>query len=365
MTIGYFAPLPPAPTGVADYAEALLGALRRLGKVEVSSTRADARLYHLGNNQLHRAIYQRALAEPGVIVLHDALLQHLLLGMLNEARYIEEFVYNYGEWSRDLAGELWRARARSAADARYFEYPMLRRVVEASRAVIVHNPAAARRVREHVPDARLAEIPHLFVPPEAPPAMEVARLRERLGITPRTCLFGVFGHLRESKRLPSVLRALDRARRRGAEVALLVAGDFASSDLARAIEPLLAVSGVVRVPYLPERSFWLHASAADVCLNLRHPSAGETSGIAIRLMGIGKLVVFTAGEEVAGIPEAACLRVDAGAAEEEMLTEYMIWLARFPEAAAEIGRRAARHIAEHHNLERVAAGYWRVIERSC
>lgn len=364
VTIGYFAPLPPAPTGVADYAEALLGALRRLGRVEVGSTRARARLYHLGNNHLHRDIYRRALAEPGVIVLHDAVLHHFLLGTLDERSYVEEFVYNYGEWSRELGRELWRSRARSAADPRYFDYPMLRRVVEASRAVIVHNPGGARRVREHVSGANVVEIPHLFVPPPALHAMEVARLRDRLGVAPRTCLFGVFGHLRESKRLPSILRALDRARRRGAGVALLVAGDFASPDLERAIEPLLGVSGVVRVRYLPERAFWLHAGAVDACLNLRYPSAGETSGIAVRLMGMGKPVVFTAGEEVASIPETACLKVDAGPAEEEMLADFMIWLARFPESAAEIGRRAARHIAGRHNLDRVAAEYRRVVEES-
>ena len=39
-----------------------------------------------------------------------------------------------------LAENLWSERARSAADRRYFEYPMLRRIVERSRAVIVHNP---------------------------------------------------------------------------------------------------------------------------------------------------------------------------------------------------------------------------------
>ena len=43
-----------------------------------------------------------------------------------------------------LAEELWQARAASGADHRYFQFPMLKRVAERSRAVIVHNPAAAR-----------------------------------------------------------------------------------------------------------------------------------------------------------------------------------------------------------------------------
>src|ERR1051326_3838763 len=143
-SIGFFSPLPPARTGVADYSAALLTALRRHGPVEPDNTRADVALYHIGNNHLHRAIYQRALERPGVIVLHDAVLQHFFLGILDRGPYIEEFVYNYGEWTRGLAGDLWKNRARSGADPRYFEYPMIKRIVTASRAVIVHNPAAAR-----------------------------------------------------------------------------------------------------------------------------------------------------------------------------------------------------------------------------
>src|ERR1700676_3310835 len=119
MTVGYFAPLPPAPTGVADYAAALLAELRKHGRVEIESD-AGIALYQIGNNHLHREIYQRALERPGVAVLHDAVLHHFFLGTLDEAAYIEEFVYNYGEWMRGLAEELWRHRARSAADPRYF-----------------------------------------------------------------------------------------------------------------------------------------------------------------------------------------------------------------------------------------------------
>ena len=154
MTAGFFSPLPPARTGVADYAAALLAELRRHGRVEVAPERCDVALYHLGNNGLHAEIYRRAIASPGVVVLHDAVLHHFFLGQLSEAAYIDEFVYNYGEWNRGLGRELWRARAGSASDDRYFRYPMLKRVAERSRAVVVHNPAAAAAVTEHAPAAR-------------------------------------------------------------------------------------------------------------------------------------------------------------------------------------------------------------------
>jgi glycosyltransferase involved in cell wall biosynthesis len=351
---GLFSPLPPAPTGVAGYSASLLRAMRRHGKVAVNG--AGPPLYHLGNNHLHREIYNRALRHPGLVVLHDAVLHHFLLGTLKEQDYVAEFAYNYGEWSAALARDLWNRRARSAGDPEYFRYPMLRRIAETSTGVVVHNPAAARMVREHAPKARIFEIPHLFDSPPEPAGAEVARLRERLGITPSATLFAVLGHLRESKRLGSVLRAFEAVRLDG-RASLLIAGDVVSSDYERSIAPLLQSPGVIRLPALPEREWWLHAHAVDVCINLRYPPAGETSGIAVRMMGIGKPVIVTAGNDMPG-----CVPVDRGPAESGMLAEMMRWLARFPDDALSLGDAARRHIRERHDPDRVARLYWNAIE---
>lgn len=362
MTVGFFSPLPPARSGIADYSATLLRALEPLGAVKVNSRDADVPLYHLGNNRLHDEIYGQALRKPGVAVLHDAVLHHFFLGCDNEREYVSEFIYNYGHWSEDLARELWRRRSRSAADPEYFRYPMIKRIVERSRAVIVHNPRAAALVHEHVRGATVHEIPHLFeLPADLPSASEAIRWRASLGVKPHTFLAGVFGHLRESKRLLALLRAFQRARA-SADIMLLVAGDLVSSDLARSVEPMLRDDpGILRVPYMDERQFWICASAVDACINLRYPMAGETSGIAIRLMGLGKTVLLSDGEETSRFPPATCVHVDPGQAEEEMLVEYLVWLARRPDDARNIGQRAAQHIRERHAPQRVAGLYWRAL----
>lgn len=358
MTVGFYSPMPPARTGVADYAAALLAGLREHGPVELAPRRCDAPLYHIGNNGLHAAIYERALEHPGVVVLHDAVLHHFLLGQLDETRYVEEFVFNYGEWNRSLARELWRGRAASGAERRYFDYPMLRRIAGRARAVVVHNPAAARMVREHAPEARVEEIPHLFAPPALPADAEMARYRQRIGVGPERFLFGVFGYLRESKRL---LAVLDAFRSIGGNASLLVAGEFVSTDLERAVAPLLGQAGVVRLPHLAEREFWTAASAVDACINLRYPGAGETSGIAIRLMGIGKPVMVTESEECSRFPEDACIRIAPGATERESLRQHMVLLTSMNEAARAIGQRGAGHIRSRHQVNGISERYWRLL----
>jgi glycosyltransferase involved in cell wall biosynthesis len=364
VTVGFYSPLPPARTGVADYSSALLDELRKRGGVEIaphSGKPYDVALYHLGNNALHAAIYRRAIAEPGVTVLHDAVLHHYLLGQLDAAPYVDEFVYNYGEWHRGLARELWRARSSSASDPRYFEYPMLRRILERSRAVIVHNPAAAETVKAHAPEAAVVEIPHLFADPPSVSNADATRYRQRIGVEPGAFLFGVFGYLRESKRVAQTVEAFLDLRREVPSAALLVAGEFASSDLKRAIASRMTSPGIVRLPYLAEREFWLAAHAVDACINLKYPGAGETSGIGIRLMGIGKAVLMTDEVECARYPEDSCIRIPAGAAERTSLLAHMRMLARMPCVAEEIGHRAAAYIGDRHRVDYVGDCYWKVL----
>ena len=155
------------------------------------------------------------------MVLHDAVLHHFLLGRLTKPPTSKSSCYNYGEWTRGLA-------ARVVARARQLGHrPALFRVSDAanawpetSRAVVVHNPAAAAMVRRHAPDTRVVEIPHLFEEPPLP--VSAAVLRWRAGawaFRAGAFLFGVFGYLRESKRLFSVLDAFASCARRRARLA--------------------------------------------------------------------------------------------------------------------------------------------------
>ena len=119
-----------------------------------------------------------------------------------------------------------------------------------------------------------------------------------------------------------------------------------------------------RLGHLSERDLLLAASATDCCLNLRYPAAGETSGIATRLMGMGKPVIMTAGPENEALPAAGCLRVAQGIAESRELFDCMALVTEFPQTAKDIGREGRRHILAHHSPEAVARQYRQVLSES-
>jgi glycosyltransferase involved in cell wall biosynthesis len=365
LTVGFFSPLPPVKSGIADYSALLLPELQKLGDVRVAPPKYDQGLYQIGNNSLHDRIYRLAIENPGVAVIHDAVLNHYFLSTMGQDEYIEEFAFNYGDWARAEARTLWNDRAASANDARYFDRPMLKRIAERSRAVIVHNAEARKRVLQHAPKARVVEIPHFFVAHSfaagpQPDEAEVLAFRGRAGY-----LFGVFGYMRESKRLYTVLKAFARLRRARPDVELLVAGEFHSSDLRSALAPHLASAGVRTCGYMSESQFLLASSAVDCCVNLRYPSAGETSGIGVRLMGMGKAVICSEGGENAALPDHTYLPVPGGIREETHLFEYMCLLAGNPQIGRQMGNRAAEFISRYHSMEAVTEQYWKILCGTC
>ena len=353
--------MPPARTGVADYSVALLTQLQKQTEIEIESITCDVPVYHIGNNQLHRSIYQRALRRPGVVVIHDAVLQHFYLGSFRKSEYIEEFIFNYGEFALHEAESLWLDRPLSAQDPRYFNRPMLRRVVSTASAVVVHNPAAAKAVREHAPLASICEISHLYEPGERPSDIRCTAFRDQIGAGQNGFVFAIFGFLRESKRLNTILKTFERLHRMQPQTRLVVAGEFVSQDLERSSAEKLKQPGICRLSHLSPEDLKLAAASVDCCLNLRYPTAGETSGIAIRLMGAGKPVIVTEGEEWDRFPAEALFRIPSGAAEPEALFQAMATLTLRPDLARYMGSLAANHIQRYHSLSAAGTAYWNLL----
>ena len=365
MIIGYHAPPAGSRSGVADYAETLRVALARFARIEPRAVAADVHLFHLGNNRIHEGDYARALATPGIVLLHDAVLHHFLLGTCTKEQYLGEWIYNYGAWKCDLGEELWRERARAHTDPRYFRFPMLRRIVERSLGVIVHNPGAAAIVRTANAGTPIEVIPHFCEIADPPDASVTAGFRQRLGIGQDVTLFAIFGYLREPKRVVQCIETFKKLHLARPKTALLLAGEVVSNDLARLLRNEPIHPAIFRAGHMSDRDFRIAAAAVDCCLNLRYPGVGETSGIAVRLMGQGKPVIVTDSAENADFPPQAVLRVSPGVAETAELFDHMSLVTEFPALAREIGSAARLHIRQHHSLDTVARRFWEVLCAAC
>ena len=365
MRVAQVSPLPPARTGVAEFAARIERELSSYSEVQSFSQAEpqrlrefDTRLYQIGNNPLHTGAYRAALQAPGVVELHAAVLHHFQLGSLGPESYVKEFCYCHGDWLEDLAKHLWKARSSSASEALYFRYGMTKRIVDSAERVIVHNPAALDMARESAPVPDFVEIPHYVDPPPSRSTAELAATKLRLEIPRGIVVFGCFGYHRPTKRLRSVLRALRNVK---AGWRFLVVGEFVSDDFEDALGSLLTDSRVVRIPYVSDEELWELASITDVCVNLRWPTAGETSGIAMKLLSLSKPVVITRGPEWDRFPAGTLAPIDPGEVEEDMLAECLDRLAADPDLRAAMGEAAGEHVRKHHAIDVVVPQYLRAL----
>ena len=151
MKVAYFSPLPPEKTGIADYSALLLPALRE--RLDVTAVRrgrkraprgTDLSLYHVGNNpDAHSWIVDALRRRPGVVVLHDFVLHHLVAGMTIGRRdghaYLDAMEREHGVVGRLLGHGVLDKRIPPLWEARPGDFPLAWFVLEHASGVIVHS----------------------------------------------------------------------------------------------------------------------------------------------------------------------------------------------------------------------------------
>ncbi len=356
--VASFSPLPPARTGVAHYASMLLPALRQYADVlEISDPRPptpDPRvnLYHLGNNPHHAWIYQEAMRTPGVVVLHDLVLHHLIVEMTlargDVGGYVAALEANHGE-----AGAAW-ARGRAAglhSEMGNFLMPASVDVANRSRAVIVHNRYAAGRLRSFGVTTPIHVVPHPFEPqPSARGRRDDVRARHGFAADDR--VIGLFGFLTSAKRAEVVLAAFARARASERRLRLLIVGEPAPNVDVDALRG----DGITFTGYVPDEEFAACFAAVDRLVNLRYPSAGETSGTLIRAFEAGKLVAVSDYAQFAEFPDDCVVKIPFGDGEVASLSDFFVRELADPAAAQ------AAWLQENASMELTVRGYLAALE---
>ncbi len=392
MRLAWFSPLPPARSGIADYSAELLPHLAEHLELELfvdeglrveeslaarfpvrgdrafpalwEAGRYDAVLYHVGNNaDYHARIWEMLQRIPGIVVLHEAMLHHLVRGMTlakgDLEGYVEEMRYAYGRTGEALA----RRSVGTGIPLDVWSYPLFERVVDASLGLIVHNDCTGDRVRASRPGTRMVKIPHHLSLREledlegGAEALTPARARAALGIAAEAFVVASFGFITPAKRLEVALAAFARLRREVPEAIYLLVGEVSPHyDFAAVLAPELA-AGVTVVGRTELDRFLLHMLAADLTINLRYPSAGETSGTLIRLLGMGKPVIVSHTGAFSEIPDDCCAKIDLDETEEELLAAVLLRLATDEPLRRRMGENARLHLATHHTLEGSARAY--------
>jgi glycosyltransferase involved in cell wall biosynthesis len=319
-------------------------------------------LYQMGNNRYHAAVRELALRLPGVLTLHDVVLHHLLLDItLGEDEflpYLDRLAHDHG-WIGEAAAMVKRWHAYG--DAPVFFLPAHRRILLSQRGVLVHSAWAAGIVREGCPEVPVRAIPMgVPLPPAAdtPAAIAAGReLRLRLGLSLDAPVLGSFGFQTPIKRTETVIAALAAP---GLErVHLLIVGEVAQVlDLEGEARRLGVAERVHIAGFLPYSDFEAAIAATDLCLNLRYPTAGETSASLLRVLAAGRPAVVSDYAQFADLPETMAIKVPLAPRREDEaagLAELLRRLLASPDRLRAMGEAAREHVRRHHDPEQSAA----------
>ena len=361
MKVAYYSPLPPERSGIADYSALLLPVLERLVDVEVARrgrTRpiaADVALYHIGNDpDAHGWIVDALRRRPGVVVLHDFVLHHLVagltLGRKDGRGYLAALERDAGIPGRLLAHGVLEGRVLPLWETRPDEFPLVDEVLARASGVIVHSHYVEERVRGRGYEGSVWRIAH--------PAWPVSDV-DVAGIEGRP-VFGCFGHMNASKRIPQLLDAFALVRRRHRNARLLLVGPASPAfDMDR-----FGGDGVERLDYVDEDRLWSLMAACDACVSLRAPTMGETSGSAIRALSLGRPLVVSDLGWFSELPDDVALKVPVDDGEIPALAAALELLAASEATQRAMSDAARVYVDRVHAVQRVGEEYTAALEEA-
>jgi glycosyltransferase involved in cell wall biosynthesis len=380
MRLAWVSPLPPARSGIADYSAELVPILAQGAEIKLfapdpweatrlpqwsihalaalpqEASHFDLVVYHIGNNQHHVGIYDLALRYPGAVVLHDYVLHHLVARCTILRDDLEGYLYHLA-YERGPAGAAAGIRRlhRVFSEREQFLNPLNCLLLDRSRGVVVHSHWAAEQVHRQHPGMPICRVPHHLAPP---PPDRREEFRRQLGLGPDDLVLATFGFLTPYKGIESLLRSYTQLVRDHPQVRCFLVGQPVPELNLAGLLAQLGLDGQVTVTgYLDMDRFYGYIAACDIAVNLRYPSAGETSGTLIRLLGGGKAVIISHLLQFAEWPDTVCLKVDPGASQDAMLLYYLRRLVEDPSLRARLGTNAQRYIGTYHALEGSAEAY--------
>lgn len=388
--LAYISPLPPEKSGISDYSAELLPQLARHYDIEVivaqpevsdpwiraclpirsveyfvqHADHYDRVLYHFGNSQFHQHMFDLLDRFPGVVVLHDFFLSGI-------KAHLELNGYLPGAWAQELYKSHGYSSVQESCHSHdkvdiIFKYPCNFSVIQRSSGVIVHSTYSVRLARDWYGDGSWDDwmvIPHLRV---LASSFHQTEARKRLGIDADDfviCSFGMLGPIKQNHRLLSSW--INSALAQDPRCQLIFVGENEGGGYGAQIRSAIKKSSLdhrIRITgWVDFDIFRDYLAAADLAVQLRTNSRGETSGTVLDCMNHALPTIVNASGSLAELPKDAVWMLPDEFEDTELIVALeTLW--KDPERRHALGLRARKEISTRHAPRACAEQYARAIE---
>lgn len=388
--LAYFSPLPPAQSGIADYSAELLPELARHYDIEIIAEQSETNdawlsanfpvrtmdwfeahssafsrvVYNFGNSTFHDYMLDAMAKFPGIVVLHDfyhsGLMAHLDLTGQRSGIWEEALYRSHGysaiyakKKAQDLNQIIWT-------------YPCNQLVLERAQGVIVHSEFSKKLAQKwygaHAAD-NWKLIQHLRILPKH---LDRKKARASLGLNESDFLICSFGILGPTKLNHALLSAwLNSSLANNSHCHLVFVGKNDGGDygaeLMKTIKSSKAAARIKITGFADLELFRSYLQAADVAVQLRTLSRGETSGTVLDCMAYGIPTIINSNGSMAELPAEALIKL-AEDVQESQLTEQIEALYANQASRTRLALSARAHIQKHHNPYQIGDDYYHAIE---
>lgn len=386
--LAYISPLPPERSGISDYSAELLPELARHYDIEVivaqsyvsdrwiraclpirsvdyfmkNADHFDRVLYHFGNSIFHQHMFGLLNRFPGVVVLHDFYLGHVHEWM--------EQVFP-GIWTRELYNShgyraLWDKSNENYVNEVVFKYPCNFCVLGKALGIIVHSNysiALADQWYGNPIAKHFVAIPMLR---GSTKKVEIYEARSRLGLHTDdflVCSFGVLGPIKQNHRLLKAF--LNSEMLKDPRCKLIFVGENDGGEYGRELLETISKSKlkerIIITGWVDEEIFYNYLSAADLAVQLRTISRGESSAAVFDCMNHALPTIVNSNGSLLELPSDAVWKLpDRFKLDELIMALETLW--HNPDIRLALGARAYEKILTEHSPRLCANMYVKAIE---
>ncbi|MNJ12656.1 D-inositol-3-phosphate glycosyltransferase [compost metagenome] len=386
--LAYVSPLPPQKSGIAGYSAELLPELSRYYDIDVvtghdevsdpwvlancqlrsvewfrqNASRYQRVIYHFGNNPMHAFMFGLLDEIPGVVVLHD-------FYQSDVQWYCQAHGIKSDAWMKELyQGHGYKAVAdfhQAGVHGTLSKYPGSLGIINRALGVIVHSDYSLSLARQWYGErSRCSIVPLLRVPAVSP---DRERARKALGLNSDdfvVCSFGFMGKTKLNHRLLSAWEG-SALLRQDRNCKLFFVGQNEESaygqDIERQLKRRLEPSSVSIVGWTDTSTYELYLAAADVGVQLRELSRGETSAAVLDCLNYGLATVINANGAMADLPDEVLIKLGDQFSDAQLILA-LEELRSKPLVRAELGNLAATYVHSAHAPAFCAQRYKESIE---
>lgn len=388
--LAFFSPLPPAQSGIADYSAELLPELARHYDIDVvvaqdqisdpwidanypvrstawfeqNATRFARVLYHFGNSAFHGHMFDTLLRHPGVVVLHDFYLSGIVNYLERDASWPNAFCRSLYESHGypALLDEL-----RDGRTPAIYRFPCNKPVLDNAAGIIVHSQYSMRLARQWYGPAAADGWRYIPLLKAEPALLDHAAARALLGFSADDFLVCSFGHVGATKlndRLIDVWRNSPLAA--DPRCHLVFVGAVGPDEYGIRIHEMvdtIAHDGRIRITgFATPEIYRAYLSCADIAVQLRSQSRGETSAAILDCLSYGIATIVNANGSAAELPDDVLVKLPDDFSQGDLF-DALITLWGDTERRQVLVEVASRHVRIAHEPARIGDAYYDAIEQ--